>query len=153
MKICPHLIQGDKDLGQSDNEHFADLMQAGRTAFAAGKKDVAHDLWKEAALVSPQNEQVWQVLLDVVENDEDRLVCLQNILQINPLNVQARRQLNKLDAQMQRQEQVQAEQNKRERRQRRRRRGVLARALVIGVAIGLSGVFFAIVISILLYGR
>lgn len=137
----------------ADNERFTDLMQAGRTAYASGKRAVAHDLWKEAAQINPYNEQVWLALLDVVEGDSDQLVCLQNIIQINPMNVQARRQLHKLETQMQRQEQAEADRQKRQRSQYRRRRTILARAVLLGIAIGLSGVLFGIVASILVYGR
>jgi ferric-dicitrate binding protein FerR (iron transport regulator) len=134
---------------------FSDLMQAGRVAYSAGKPKVAHDLWREAAKIDPYNEQVWLALLDVLEADVDKRVCLQNILAINPLNVQARRQLNKLDARMQRNVQQRAEVSAQlqriEAKQVRRRPRVLRRALLLGVAIGLSGVLFALVIIILLY--
>ncbi len=131
---------------------FADLMQAGRVAYKAGKRRMAHDLWREAANIDPYNEQVWQALLEVIESDKDKRVCLQNILAINPLNVQARRQLNKLDARVERVAQHQAEEAERTLGRRRIRRLLLRRAVVLGVAIGLSGIFFGILASILLYG-
>jgi len=59
--------------------NFAELMQAGRKAFTAGKRKTAHDLWREAANINPYDEQVWLALLDVLEGDNDRRVCLQNI--------------------------------------------------------------------------
>jgi hypothetical protein len=132
---------------------FNDLMQAGRTAMNAGRPREAHRLWKDAAALDPYNEQVWIALLEVIENDDDKRVCLQNILQINALNVQARRELNRLEARSQR---VALQTQEREIAQvgkRRRRRSVFTRAILIGLAIGLSGAFFGIVISILIYGR
>lgn len=135
------------------DERFNDLMQAGRTAFASGKRETAHDLWREAATLNPYSEQVWLALLDVVEEDQDKLVCLQNILQINPMNVQARRLMNKVETQLERRRLHEAEKVRRKQGQQRRRRTVLLRALLLGIAIGLSGVFFAVVISILLYAR
>lgn len=126
-------------------------MQAGRTAFNAKRREEAHKLWKEAAAIDPYNEQVWIALLEVVDDDSDKLVCLQNILQINTLNVQARRELNRLQAKMQRAELKQKEDQEASQGQNRRRRSVLLRAVFIGLAIGLSGAFFGIVISILLF--
>lgn len=137
----------------SASSKFADLMQAGRVAYAANKRHVAHDLWKEAAAVDPYNEQVWLALLDVLESDTDRRVCLQNIIAINPLNVQARRQLNRLDARLQRQVLHRQEQQQQRLSWLRRRRKLLRRAVLLGIAIGISGVLFAVVISILLYAR
>lgn len=138
--------------GMAQGTTFADLMQAGRVAYKAGKRRMAHDLWREAANIDPYNEQVWQALLEVIESDKDKRVCLQNILAINPLNVQARRQLNKLDARVERVAQHQAEEAERTLGRRRIRRLLLRRAVVLGVAIGLSGIFFGILASILLYG-
>jgi hypothetical protein len=128
-------------------------MQAGRAALNAGRRKDAHRIWKEAAELDPYNEQVWIALLEVVNNDHDKQVCLQNILQINALNVQARRELNRVDAKLQRAELKLRESQRADRGQRRRRRTVIFRAMLLGIAIGLSGVLFAIVISILIYGR
>lgn len=137
----------------ASSSKFADLMQAGRVAYAANQRQIAHDLWKEAAALDPYNEQVWLALLDVLDSDEDRRVCLQNIIAINPLNVQARRQLNRLDARMQRQVIHRQEQKLQRRHWLRQQRKLLRRAVLLGVAIGVSGVLFAVVISILLYAR
>lgn len=72
---------------------YEELMQAGRVAYKEGKRQLAHDYWREAATVDPYNEQVWLSLYRVLEKDEDRIVCLENIIAINPMNVQARRRL------------------------------------------------------------
>ncbi len=58
----------------SQGSNFADLMQAGRVAYTAGKRKMAHDLWREAANIDPYNEQVWLALLDVIESDNDKRV-------------------------------------------------------------------------------
>lgn len=135
----------------SGSSQFADLMQAGRVAHQAGKPQVAHDLWREAATLEPNNEQVWLALLEVLDSDADRRVCLQNIITINPLNVQARRQLNRIEARTQRRQIYRQEQLQRHLNWLRQRRRLLRRAVVLGLAIGVSGVLFALVISILLY--
>jgi hypothetical protein len=132
---------------------YSELMQAGRAAFIAGRRKDAHRIWKEAATLDPYNEQVWASLLEVVGDDHDRQVCLQNILQINPLNVQARRELNRVDAKLQRAELKVRESQRAIQGQQRRRRTVIFRAMLVGIAIGLSGALFAIVISILVYAR
>ncbi len=135
------------------SERFEELFQAGRSAFAMGNLQQAHDFWKEAARLSPFNEQVWLALLDVIESDDDRRVCLQNILQINPLNVQARRMLNQIVARKESAAQLHNEAKTGVKKDKRRRRGVFARAFFLGLVIGISGVIFGIVLSILIYAR
>lgn len=137
----------------SYDQRFKDLMQAGRAALTAGKPQLAHDLWREAAAIDPYNEQVWLALLEVLDTDRDRLVCLKNIVSINPLNVQARRQFNRLNAQIQRAARGRTARRSRQAGSKRQRRGLLRQALLVGIAIGLSGVFFGVVMSIFLYAR
>lgn len=136
----------------SQQSTFADLMQAGRVAYTAGKRRMAHDLWREAANIDPYNEQVWLALLDVLEADADKRVCLQNILAINPLNVQARRLLGQLDTRKERLVENEKEKRQMSRGMKRQRWSLLRRALLLGMAIGLSGIFFGILASIILYG-
>lgn len=135
------------------NLNFNDLMQAGRVSLSAGRRKEAHDLWKQAAALEPYNEQVWLSLLDAVDDDEDKRVCLQNILQINSMNVQARRELNRLEAKIERVVLQTQEIERAQQGERKRQRSVLLRAMMLGIAVGLSGVVFGIVISILLYNR
>lgn len=73
---------------------FQELMQAGRDAYQQGNRKLAHDHWHEAATLDPYNEQVWLSLYHVLDSQEDRIACLENIIAINPMNVQARRRLN-----------------------------------------------------------
>ena len=72
---------------------FEELMQAGREAYKQGQRRLAHDHWHEAATVDPYNEHVWLSLFRVLETDDDRIACLENIIAINPMNVQARQRL------------------------------------------------------------
>jgi hypothetical protein len=72
------------------------LLAAGERAYGEGQRRLAHEVWREAAVIDPYNEQVWIALLKVLDTDEDRRVCLQNILIINPLNVEARHRLGVL---------------------------------------------------------
>jgi hypothetical protein len=130
---------------------FERLMREGRIALNKGDRDLAHELWREAAMLDPYNEQVWVSLLDVLDSLEDRRVCLQNIVEINPLNNQARRMLRAYEARQQRRSRVREERKEQLVVLRRRRRGLMLRALLLGILLGLSGVFFAVVLSILIY--
>ena len=47
-------------------------------------------------VANPYEERVWVLLLQVLNQDDDRKVCLENIIAINPLNTDARRQLRQL---------------------------------------------------------
>jgi hypothetical protein len=143
----------NQEAARPGSERFDELFQAGRSAFAMGNLQQAHDFWKEAARLSPFNEQIWLALLDVIDTDEDRRVCLQNILQINPMNVQARRMLNQIVARKESAAQLHDEKKTDVKKNKSRRRGVFARAFILGIVIGLSGIVFAIVLSILIYAR
>lgn len=143
----------NQEAARPGSERFEELFQAGRSAFAMGNQQQAHDFWKEAARLNPFNEQVWLALLDVIDSDEDRRVCLQNILQINPMNVQARRMLNLIVARKESAEQLHEEKKTGVKKDKSRRRNVFARAFMLGIVIGVSGVIFGVVLSILIYAR
>ena len=143
-------------------DNFSELMEAGRAAYNQGNRRKAHDIWREAATLDPYNEQVWLALLDVLENEEDRVVCLQNIIAINPMNIQARRELRAFGANSRsrprpldksRLSASQRTQPKTALMRQPSRGSLLRRAVLMGIALGLSGVLFAIVLSIMLYGR
>lgn len=75
------------------NIRFVELMRAGEVAYATGKRQKAHHIWRRAAMLRPYDEQVWLALLNVIDSEEDRRVCLENIIAINPHNLQAQYQL------------------------------------------------------------
>ncbi len=75
------------------NASLEGLLEAGKQAYTDGDREAAHELWRSAAVANPYDERVWVALLDVLTQDEDREVCLENIIAINPLNPDARRQL------------------------------------------------------------
>lgn len=75
---------------------FERLMRLGQVAHAQGDDRTAHEYWRQAALLEPDNEQVWTALMWVLDEDEDRKTCLKNILTINPHNVQAQQMLDDL---------------------------------------------------------
>lgn len=80
---------------------FAELMRAGQIAYTKGSQQRAHRIWRRAAMLSPYEEQVWLALLSVVDSNEDRRACLENILVINPRNLQAKNQLSQLTTETQ----------------------------------------------------
>lgn len=65
------------------------LLVAGKQAFDEGDERKAHTLWQQAAHLTPRDEAIWWALLAVVDNDADRVACLENILKINPDNEEA----------------------------------------------------------------
>ena len=132
-------------------QNFERLMEEGMIALRSGDRTLAHNLWREAALLDPYNERVWLALLDVLERLEDRRVCLKNIVEINPLNVQARRMLRAYEARSQQRALLIQQQQTEEVLNRRRRRRLLRRSLLLGFVFGLAAVCFAIVLSILIY--
>lgn len=75
---------------------FTRLMRLGQVAHSEGDKRSAHGYWQKAAMLEPDNEQVWTALMWVIDNDEDRKVCLKNIITINPDNLQAQQMLDDL---------------------------------------------------------
>ena len=80
-----------------EERHFARLMQAGKRAHAVGNRGRAHRIWRRAAMIRPYDEQVWLALLKVVDSEEDKRACLENIVAINPDNFEARDKLALLD--------------------------------------------------------
>ncbi len=75
---------------------FERLMRLGQVSHSQGDNRSAHDYWQHAAMLEPDNEQVWTALMWVIEEEEDRKVCLTNILAINPDNMHARQMLDEL---------------------------------------------------------
>ncbi len=134
------------------NADFAQLMRHGRAALERGDRKLAHNLWREAALLDPYNEDVWVALLEVLETKADQRVCLENILSINPANLLARRMLRAYTSGDQRQIERRAKQMRRETMLKRQRHSILRRALLLGILLGITGIIFAVVISILVYG-
>lgn len=81
---------------QQKQMSFARLLRLGQVAHAQGDAKQAHNYWQQAAIIEPDNEQVWTALMWVLENDEDRKICLKNILTINPNNLDAQGMLDEL---------------------------------------------------------
>lgn len=139
----------------SDNPTYDDMLQAGRIALHAGKPELAHDILREAAKMQPYDERVWLALLEVLEKDTDKLVCLRNIVSINPMNVQAQRELNAIEARLESRtpRPSEADDTYPEPMWRVRRRTILLGSFILGLTIGLSGLFFAMLVIVILNMR
>lgn len=80
---------------QQRNAKVDMLLSAGDHAYETGDHDLAHEYWREAVTLDPYNENIWLALFKVLESEDDRIVCLENVIAINPLNVEARRRLRR----------------------------------------------------------
>lgn len=70
-----------------------ELLRQGIEAAKAGQAAQAHNILKQVIEREPQNEKAWLWLSGVVQTDEQRLICLQNVLAIDPHNKIAQRGL------------------------------------------------------------
>ncbi|GEM_PF-1408541 len=73
------------------------LLQQGYVAYNNWDINKARLLWRKAAVVDPANEEVWLALYNVTRDDEDRKVCLQNILVLNPDNAEVEQRLRLIE--------------------------------------------------------
>ena len=72
------------------------LLREGINAVKAGELDKARTLLMQVVEQDEANEPAWLWLSGVVETDEDRRICLENVLALNPNNSAAQRGLAKL---------------------------------------------------------
>ena len=73
-----------------------ELLKAGITAIKSGQKAKARQLLLQAIEADDKNERAWLWLSGAVEADEEKRICLENVLTINPDNELARKGLAKL---------------------------------------------------------
>ncbi len=83
---------------QNAPSEFLRLFREGKKAARAGDHIRAHALFRQAIEIDPYHEQIWLWLASVVESDEDKRVCFENVLELNPANPTALQQLRKLKA-------------------------------------------------------
>lgn len=65
-------------------------------AIRAGNREEGRQILEEVLETDESNEDVWLWLSSVVETDEDREICLENVLALNPDNVVAQKGLEAL---------------------------------------------------------
>jgi hypothetical protein len=66
-------------------------------AIKAGHKAEARRLLESVLDADERNEQAWLWMSGVVESQEERIICLENVLTVNPHNETARKGLAALD--------------------------------------------------------
>jgi tetratricopeptide (TPR) repeat protein len=71
---------------------FNDAIAAAR----AGQRDTARDLLLELVQADPQHEMAWLWLADLVDNPDDKIIALENALEINPKRPKVRERLGQL---------------------------------------------------------
>jgi hypothetical protein len=72
------------------------LYREGVAAIRAGDKAAARERLREVVRLDRTHEQAWLWLSAAVDTIDDRVICLENVLTINPNNEAARRGLEKL---------------------------------------------------------
>jgi hypothetical protein len=77
---------------------IASTLNQAITAARAGRKAEARRLLETVLDADERNEQAWLWLSGVVESEEERIICLENVLVINPDNQVARKGLAALRA-------------------------------------------------------
>jgi hypothetical protein len=73
------------------------LLQQGYVAYNNWEINKARLLWRKAAVYNPANEEIWLALYNVTQSEEDRKVCLHNIIILNPDNIEAEQRLRLIE--------------------------------------------------------
>ncbi|MFQ6101064.1 MAG: tetratricopeptide repeat protein [Anaerolineae bacterium] len=82
-----------------NSAQVAELLRAGIAAAKDGRTQEAHQALLQVTELDERNEQAWLWLSGVVESLEDRRICLENVLAINPDNPYAQAGLHWLNQQ------------------------------------------------------
>lgn len=90
----------------SQEDRIKQLMREGIEAARAGDKAEARDKFEQVTELDEKNERAWFYLAQVVEADEEKRVCLENVLVINPDNEKARQQMDRLQSKLKAEEEV-----------------------------------------------
>jgi hypothetical protein len=69
------------------------LVNEGIAALKSGRRAEARQALQKATEIEQQNEKAWLWLSAVVDTPEERLICLENVLALNPSNQKAQRGL------------------------------------------------------------
>ena len=83
-----------------------DYLKQGIAALKSGQREKAQELLITAVEYDEENEQAWLWLSGAVETDEDKRICLENVLTLNPKNQAAKRGLDNLNMQISPQQQT-----------------------------------------------
>lgn len=75
---------------QSKVEDVGNLLNLGRTLGAAGQKELAHRLLRQATELDDTNEEAWIWRAGVANDSKEVVSCLNHALALNPSNAQAK---------------------------------------------------------------
>ena len=81
----------------STNE-ISELLKQGIEDARAGNRSAAREKFERVVELDENNEKGWFWLASVVDTDEERRICLGNVIHINPNNDRARKALDALNA-------------------------------------------------------
>lgn len=81
----------------STNE-ISELLKQGIEDARAGRRSAAREKFERVVELDENNEKGWFWLASVVETDEERRICLANVIHINPNNERARKALDALSS-------------------------------------------------------
>jgi tetratricopeptide (TPR) repeat protein len=73
----------------SEESQPEELLRQGIAAAKAGRKEEAHETLLQVVKLDERNEQAWLWLSAVVDSDEEKQICLENVLAVNPANPHA----------------------------------------------------------------
>lgn len=82
--------------------NLQELLKKGIEAAREGNKAEARGYFEQVVELDEQNERGWFWLASVVESEDEKRICLKNVLQINPGNERARSALDKIETRQQR---------------------------------------------------
>ncbi|MCB9457757.1 MAG: PD40 domain-containing protein [Anaerolineaceae bacterium] len=82
----------------SESNKIRELLQQGVEAARSGNKIGARELFQQVVDLDEHSEQGWYYLARVMDTDEERRVCLANVLFINPDNENARKAMEQIEA-------------------------------------------------------
>lgn len=79
-------------------ENVQDLLKQGIEAAREGKKAEAREFFEQVVELDEKNERAWFWLASVVDSEDEKRICLKNVVQINPNNERAQKALEQLEA-------------------------------------------------------
>jgi hypothetical protein len=85
------------DFGESKNPNLEDLLRLGARTAKAGNKDNARVIFQKVLDADKRNERAWLWMAALADSSIERRRYLQTVLNINPNNATAQKQLKSLD--------------------------------------------------------
>jgi tetratricopeptide (TPR) repeat protein len=96
LELDPHNAAARKGLAQLHKERVTGLLREGIAAAKAGRRERASDLLTQVVVEDERNVKAWLWLSGVVDEEENRVLCLENVLALDPDNEMAIKGLTQL---------------------------------------------------------